>query len=275
LGLHSLRRVGGPLQLQISWSQYCTFQTDEITIDTPWGHFCKLSNNGSKHSGWFALFTIVFLSSSDFVRGKVSVSVFFLWQILFFFFWGLKTWEVCSFQKKINSNRFSSFGGEEKKTQFSIIQKLLVKTQIKILNLKKKKKKKPLVVVEGGLVSTIWSRPNMKQATAIPMVTKAAGRKEGRKEGQWVLCVVVEWCTRLYIILNSQPCRVYTRHILTFYWSLGQKAKDIYIYHTYVRATVNQHSPVHHPLDALLITQLWMNLNRVNIWFHLGNQFCW
>jgi hypothetical protein len=33
----------------------------------------------------------------------------------------------------------------------------------------------------------------MKEATAIPMVTKAAGRKEGRKEGQWVLCVVA-WC---------------------------------------------------------------------------------
>jgi hypothetical protein len=22
------------------------------------------------------------------------------------------------------------------------------------------------------------------------------------------------------------------------------------------------------------ITQLWMNLNWINIWFHLGNQFC-
>jgi len=70
-----------------------------------------------------------------------------------------------------------------KKTQFSIISKLLVKIQIQNFKLKKKK---TLVVVEGGLVSTIWSRPNMKQATAIPMVTKAAGRNEGRTMG--VVC---------------------------------------------------------------------------------------
>jgi hypothetical protein len=29
-------------------------------------------------------------------------------------------------------------------------------------------------------------------------------------------------------------------------------------------ATVNQHPPVHHPLDvSIIITQLWMNLNPV------------
>jgi hypothetical protein len=39
--------------------------------------FVNSPTKGSKHSGWFALFTIVFFSSSDFVRGKVSVSVFF------------------------------------------------------------------------------------------------------------------------------------------------------------------------------------------------------
>jgi hypothetical protein len=37
--------------------------------------------------------------------------------------------------------------------------------------------------------------------------------------------------------------------------------------------TVNQHPPAHHPLDAGYY-QLWMNLNQVINWFHLGNQFC-
>jgi hypothetical protein len=35
-------------------------------------------------------------------------------------------------------------------------------------------------------------------------------------------------------------------------------------------ATVNQRTIHWMPI----ITQLWMNLNRVNIWFNLGNQFC-
>jgi hypothetical protein len=38
-------------------------------------------------------------------------------------------------------------------------------------------------------------------------------------------------------------------------------------------ATVNQHRPAHHPLDARYYL-LWMNLNLVNNWFHLGNRFC-
>jgi hypothetical protein len=38
-------------------------------------------------------------------------------------------------------------------------------------------------------------------------------------------------------------------------------------------AMVNQHPPAHHPLDACYY-YLWMNVNRVNNWFHLGNQFC-
>jgi hypothetical protein len=74
-----------------------------------------------------------------------------------------------------------------KKTQFSIISKLLVKIQIQNFKLKKKKKKKKTrVVFEGGVLYNIWGRPNMKQATAIPMVTKAAGRNEGRTMG--VVC---------------------------------------------------------------------------------------
>ncbi len=42
---------------------------------------------------------------------------------------------------------------------------------------------------------------------------------------------------------------------------------------SYLGATVNQdHQHTNHWM--LVITQLWMNLNRVNTWFHLGNQFC-
>jgi hypothetical protein len=32
------------------------------------------------------------------------------------------------------------------------------------------------------------------------------------------------------------------------------------------------HEPTIHWMTV--ITRLWMNLNRVNMWFHLGNQFC-
>jgi hypothetical protein len=45
----------------------------------------------------------------------------------------------------------------------------------------------------------------MKQATAIPMATKAEGRKEGRKEGRTmgVVCSCCMVYKRLYNILNS------------------------------------------------------------------------
>jgi hypothetical protein len=44
----------------------------------------------------------------------------------------------------------------------------------------------------------------------------------------------------------------------------------------YHSATVNQHSTGHDPLHAQcpLRLPLWMNLNWVNIWFHLGNPSC-
>jgi len=39
--------------------------------------------------------------------------------------------------------------------------------------------------------------------------------------------------------------------------------------------TVNQHPLVHHPLDASYHLVVYEpQLNWVNIWFHLGNQFC-
>jgi hypothetical protein len=38
------------------------------------------------------------------------------------------------------------------------------------------------------------------------------------------------------------------------------------------RATVNQHTPVDTSHWMPVITQLWMNLNSVNILFYLGNQ---
>jgi hypothetical protein len=93
--------------------------------------------------------------------------------------------------KKINSNRFSSFWGKKNPmfhNFFKTIKFFLIKNYEKK---KKKKKKKALDLFRRRLVSTIWSRPNMKQATAIPMVTKAAGRKEGRTMGVvWCSCMV-------------------------------------------------------------------------------------
>ncbi len=38
--------------------------------------------------------------------------------------------------------------------------------------------------------------------------------------------------------------------------------------------TVNQHPPAHHPLDVPYSSVVDEPQPRVNIWFHLGNQFC-
>jgi len=40
---------------------------------------------------------------------------------------------------------------------------------------------------------------------------------------------------------------------------------------TWPQWTSTHHRTIH---CMPIITQLWMNLNWVNIWFHLGNQFC-
>jgi hypothetical protein len=66
----------------------------------------------------------------------------------------------------------------------------------------------------------------------------------------------------------------YSGHVLKLLWYNVKHisvSKDMHSPH---QATVNQH-PHQCTIHWMpVITQLWMNLNLVNILFHRGNQFC-